>query len=652
LTHQELFTLTRSIRYAAAVIAIGAALALTAAGTGEARTTRAPTTPETPVGPYTVTLQTGDQVSVADPAGNNLSVRPGPGRAGMRFAVVRTGGNVYVLPRDTLAQVRAGKVDRRLFDVAGLIRARYRGVPPVPAEVPSAEAGAAAESYDLTIRYLDRNGAPTQDAFAAVSGWEHYLSEWPVVDADGTSTLRLPKGRYNLGAYLGSGADTALMVQPVVDLNRDLTVTLDARTAGPVALTVPERSARMGVVDVGYSFFPSYQSWPGGMVLTGDGVSGVRVAQVGAPAAPDAMIGNVSAQWAKPDGADDFTDSPYLYAVAQTFPGSLPNGYTRDYRAGDFAAVHQRFAASAPGQTAQRIVYPSYSPALSSVSALIVPTTLPGTRVEYHQTGMRWTGELWPGTRDDDGHFIPQGRLYRQPTAYQAGRFYRDHWNAGPTGPAFGQESTAAWQWASRTGDQIDVALPLYGDRAGHAGSLVPTDSSRTALYSHGELIGESPWSGSGSFAVPPEAAEYRLEVADTRSGGGLTTQVNAAWTFRSAHPGGDEPARLPLSTVRFTPALDADNAAPAGRAFHLPVTVEGQPGVPAAQTTGLTVEISYDDGATWSKASLRAAPTGWTATVRHPVGPGFASLRATAVDAAGNTVTQTILRAYRLTTE
>lgn len=641
--------MTRSIKMVAAVIAIGATLALTSAGGGEAGTTATSSVAQPPAGPYTVTLRTGDQVSVADPAGNSLSVRPGPGRTGMRFAVVRTAGSVYVLPRDVLAQVRAGTVDRRLFEVAGLIRARYRGVPQARADVPPAEVDAGEESYDLTIRYLDRNGSPTRDAFAAVAGWDRNVAEWPTVDADGSSTVRLPKGRYNLGAYLGSGPDTTLLVQPVVDLTRNLTVTLNARAAGPVTLTMPERSARMGVVDVGYSFHPAYQSWPAGMFLTGDGVSGVRVGQVGGPAAPDAMIGSVTAQWAKPDGAGDFTDSPYLYAVAQTFPGGLPDGFTRDYRAGDFAAVHQRFAASTPGQPAQRTVSPSVTPALAGVTSLIVPTTLPGTRVEYHQTGMRWTAELWPGTRDDGGHFVAQGRLYRQPTAYRSGRLYRDQWNAGPAGPAFGQQSESAWQWASRTGDRIDVALPLYGDRAGHAGSAVPTAGSRTALYRDGELVDEFLLSGRGSFVVPPETAGYRLEVADTRSVGDLTIRLGAAWTFRSGHAAGDRPVRLPLSTVRFTPALDADNAAPANRAFEVPVTVEGQPGAPAPRTTRLAVEISYDDGATWSKASLRAAPAGWTATVRHPAGAGFASLRATAADAAGTAVTQTIIRAYRL---
>jgi hypothetical protein len=61
----------------AAGIAIGAALIAAPAGARAAGTT-----PEVPAGPYTVALRTGDQVTVADPAASNLSVKPGPGRSG------------------------------------------------------------------------------------------------------------------------------------------------------------------------------------------------------------------------------------------------------------------------------------------------------------------------------------------------------------------------------------------------------------------------------------------------------------------------------------------------------------------------------------------------------------------------------------------
>ena len=101
----------------------------------------------------------------------------------------------------------------------------------------------------------------------------------------------------------------------------------------------------------------------------------------------------------------------------------------------------------------------------------------------------------------------------------------------------------------------------------------------------------------------------------------------------------------LPLHTVRFAPKLNAYNAAPAGKRFDIPVVVEHQPGVKVGKVKSLKVEVSFDDGRTWKKASLK----GSVASVNHPKGKGFASLRVHAADTQGNTVSQTIIRAYAL---
>ncbi|MFG3556832.1 hypothetical protein ACGGAQ_20845 [Micromonospora sp. NPDC047557] len=105
----------------------------------------------------------------------------------------------------------------------------------------------------------------------------------------------------------------------------------------------------------------------------------------------------------------------------------------------------------------------------------------------------------------------------------------------------------------------------------------------------------------------------------------------------------------VPVMAVRSTAALDGQNAAPAGQQFRFPVTVQRQTGAPRATTVGLTLDVSYDGGHTWQPARLVRSGNTWTATVDHPAGHGFASLRAFAVDSAGNTVRQTIVNAYRL---
>ncbi|GAA3254302.1 hypothetical protein ACFO1B_51310 [Dactylosporangium siamense] len=595
-------------RFAAlAVLIAGLAVVVTTDST--AGTTPAQTGHGRPATARTVTLPTGDRVTLGTGTGRDLSVRPGPGRAGIRFIVQRTADSVLVIPHDVLPRIAAGAVDRRGFAVSGTGAAA------------SASGSAEGDLVTLTLHHLDRRGGGAASAYSAVTGWDRAIWEWPATGADGTATLRLPKGRYTIGSYLDDDAGTTLLGVPVVDLTGDTTVVLDARAARPVRLSVPEPSARLGFVETGYTVFPSYLDYGVGTLLMGDDLSRVRVGQVGPPAAPTALVGSVTAQWARPDGSGDFTDSPYLYTVAESLPGRVPNGFVKAYHADDFAAVHQHFGTTLPGASAQRQVYPSFTPRMDS-SALVVPTTLPSTRVEYRTTATRWTSELWPS----DG-----GRLYQGPTEYRRGQHTTDEWNTGPLGPAFGQTPATTWQWASRTGDEIDVELPLYGDRAGHAGSLLLAGSTRVSLYRGDVLIGES--TDSGRFLVPAAPGSYRLEVADVRGDGiGPATRVTAQWTFQSSHVAGTAPVLLPLAAVRYAPVPGSSD---------LPIAVETQPGVPRPVIRRLTVEVSYDDGTTWSVAPVRQTRTGWTATL-HPPARGFVSLRTTTA-----TFTQTVIRAY-----
>jgi hypothetical protein len=99
---------------------------------------------------------------------------------------------------------------------------------------------------------------------------------------------------------------------------------------------------------------------------------------------------------------------------------------------------------------------------------------------------------------------------------------------------------------------------------------------------------------------------------------------------------------------VRFHPGLDEHGVAPAGRAIKIPVTVEAQLGSPTPSTRSLAVEASFDDGATWTAVPVEKGHNGAFITLRSPAGPGFVSLRATAVDAGGDSVVQTIIRAYQ----
>lgn len=72
-----------------------------------------------------VTLITGDRITLrgGDPA--RASVRPGAGRNKVAFSSYRLKDHLYVVPSDVRRELSGGKLDRRLFDVTGLIKDGY-----------------------------------------------------------------------------------------------------------------------------------------------------------------------------------------------------------------------------------------------------------------------------------------------------------------------------------------------------------------------------------------------------------------------------------------------------------------------------------------------------------------------------------------------
>lgn len=138
------------------------------------------------------------------------------------------------------------------------------------------------------------------------------------------------------------------------------------------------------------------------------------------------------------------------------------------------------------------------------------------------------------------------------------------------------------------------------------------------------------------------------------------------AWTPPAGRPprnGGEYV--LPLVDVDYTgvvevgsnrPALDLTNTAADDRDVALRLRVGHQLGSVAPSVRSVAVQVSFDEGATWRPVPVRSAPgngesVGFTATYHHPRvrGSGSVSLRVTADDGAGNTVDQTLVRAYHL---
>jgi subtilisin family serine protease len=104
-------------------IGIGVAVLGLVLSTTQAANAAPPTeNPRSSIG-TTVTLVTGDQVTMRDDM--VMSIRPGKGREKVTFSKLTAGKHVYVMPNDARQLVTTGRLDRRFFDLTTLIEFGY-----------------------------------------------------------------------------------------------------------------------------------------------------------------------------------------------------------------------------------------------------------------------------------------------------------------------------------------------------------------------------------------------------------------------------------------------------------------------------------------------------------------------------------------------
>jgi subtilisin family serine protease len=500
------------------------------------------------------------------------------------------------------------------------------------------------ESYTVTTRPIGPDGAPASVALTAIIAWDSG-NEYQVDRA--TGVIRLPRGRYTVsGTILAPEtpeSGVALLVQPALDVTGDRTVVLDARRAVRSSVTVPEASASQAYAGVGFTIRTAQV----GLVESGlfsNAFDNIATANVGDGKPAAGFMSNISGVWAQRDAQGRLLNSPYTYAVRYHRTGTMLAGFHHAVARSELATVRATYhAGNDPRTGGSWFTTPRLPGQETHASAVIVPFTLPFTVVRYYNSdgGVQWRQKVYESWEDGNGNGCLCGWTADRWTRYTAGRTYPQAWIRGVFGPVLPDLDDPTERGVTRTGDTIAVDLPLYGDGAGRSGNS--GDSGTTSLFRDGVLVGDEKVGGSGTFVVPPGEAGYRLLVHSRRGAPyALSTAVDAEWTFRSGHV--DAAARLPLWTVRFAPEVDPTNAVPAGRPAAVPVTAVPAPGAKVGRLADLRVEVSVDDGATWSPVPVANG----VALVPHPAGGGFVSLRATARDTAGNGVRLTVVHAYR----
>ncbi|MFG3172478.1 S8 family serine peptidase [Streptomyces sp. NPDC048200] len=203
----------------------------------------------------------------------------------------------------------------------------------------------------------------------------------------------------------------------------------------------------------------------------------------------------------------------------------------------------------------------------------------------------------------------------------------------------------------NRSSNRLRANIPAWGDGgSGNTGyDYGPSDPAldplheTVSLYQGDALVQTNP--RQLNVTLSPDKLPYRL-VAETSQTTVFptSTATRTEWGFTSAAGTGT----LPL--IQFDYGVTTDRAGNAEHRTTLNLTASHLAGAAGAGTVdSTTLAVSYDDGTTWKPLALKRSSTGWTAAVSAPKSSRYASIRATAHDSAGNTVSQTVVRAFGL---
>jgi hypothetical protein len=512
--------------------------------------------------------------------------------------------------------------------------------------------------------------------------------------AGGTAKYSVPAGHYAaLAIYLTTDADgnvTALreVVKPEFAVTADTTVAAPASDASSQVTMVTPRPA-----------LPN----EGGFVLE-------RAAAAGAPFYLDAGVGpgvpirvSPTAKTVTTGTLDSYpyrrltsppsVGTPYEYQLQYHASGTIPQ-QRYQVKAADLATVDAYYYSeySTVGIRQLAGVFPFESDEL--VGRGSHQLNLPTHQTEYvsGDPTVLWFGGMAKYFQDLGGGFDAwYGGQYSSGTHVTAGEVTREDWNRFPLHPA-GQVSLlpaddTGWPTTPgvvRDGDTESVYLTAFSDnQPGHTGMGVYGEARDTTagtyeLDQDGTVVAagdiEDTYIPDATFGPRPSTA--RLVLDATRQGPvyRLSTHSHTEWTWHTAHedgvtlpaaylcpdsekgqPADHDCAVEPLLSLGYAVGnLSLSGTAPVG-----PQTLDLSVGHLQQSTggavTGATVQYSTDDGTTWQDAAITGTGDGhYRATYQLTADPwpgilGYVSLRVTATDAAGGTVSETTTRAYSL---
>ncbi|TXS52315.1 S8 family serine peptidase [Streptomyces sp. t39] len=340
--------------------------------------------------------------------------------------------------------------------------------------------------------------------------------------------------------------------------------------------------------------------------------------------------------------------TPFVYDLTRDYPGRVPDRALvyKPSRA-DLARIDARYYAAAGTRAAE-----GYRSDFTLSPSFNLPEREqhPGTRTEWVTPGQVWREFHTQGVDTA----LPWSMVSGDNT-YAKGSTTRLDWFAPATRPA---QSESFGVYNSRWQNHMTWNVQAWASASGtmRLGGYLPWGEtpSHLRIYQGDTLIHDNPVSGDMQWEeVPPGDLPYRAVLDVERPGDlfRLSTRTHTEWAFRSGTVDSDSFEPFPVLNLdyRLETDLRGDLRTNATQRIALSPVSMGRGTVPGT-VTRVTLDVSYDDGATWRKVTLAKAGDGsWTGVFRTPKAGGFVSLRASAATDSGFGVENEIIRAYGL---
>ncbi len=498
----------------------------------------------------------------------------------------------------------------------------------------------------------------------------------------GVAKFSVPAGTYwaigDFFNFSGNSASERLAVLPQFAVTRNTAVHVAEQAASSEITTATPRPAVSQIV--------SFQLIRGGLHGTSNSFtwSDIGLSLWVSPTTRKPTVGTLhsftSATLTSPPGA---TGTPYAYNLAYAgADGIIP---TQHYVAqpASLATVNEQYYQDV-GTTGAWSDFGGFAGQLVGiVFSLDLPLNLPGLQTQYFSAGpaVLWSSSYaefspanyfpWGGQGDDSFLTLPAGQ--QQTVA----------WNRYPLHPqpdvspgGLGGRVFPLLPSAFRVGDTLQLnTTPFSDNQPGHLGAgffLGPgaTVSGNYQIDQNGARIA----SGNAVNGIPavrlsskPSVLRFTLNAALTGPFP-LSTSSQTVWTWRSTRqPKATVPAdwycgyvlvRQEYKLLRqcaVQPMMTLDY-----RVQGLALTGSASPGdqvirfsvghlqlAKALAVTGASVQVSYNDGQSWLDVPVTALAGGNFAAAFTAPGGVDVTLRVTASDSAGDSISETILRAY-----